>query len=183
MGIFSLLPLISFFNSLTSIASVTGFHFGLNVLVELIVGYAIPNSGIALITLKPMDIILIVKQAIILLIKNWLIMRKSTTSNFKGQLLSTLLNIIISLSVANWQLNNVENICDPHQKDNFKCPGANTYFYSSIQYGEIGPAKFWRIISNFKMVFPFGVLLVFPCVWLKKMVQQKYSNVIFNQQL
>ena len=37
---------------LTSIASVTGFSFGLNVLVELIVGYAIPNSGIALITLK-----------------------------------------------------------------------------------------------------------------------------------
>ena len=52
MGIFSLLPLISFLIPLTSIASVTGFSFGLNVLVELIVGYAIPNSGIALITLK-----------------------------------------------------------------------------------------------------------------------------------
>lgn len=155
---------------LTSIASVTGFSFGLNVLVELIVGYAIPNSGIALITLKAYGYN-IDSQA-----SNYITDQKLAhyakippRAIFKGQLLSTLLNIIISLSVANWQLNNVENICDPHQKDNFKCPGANTYFYSSIQYGEIGPAKvFGGLYPILKCCFLLGVLLVFPCVWLKR---------------
>ena len=36
--------------------------------------------------------------------------------------------------------------------------------------------KFWRIISNFKMVFPFGGIISFPCVWLKK-----WSNKIFQR--
>ena len=127
---------------LTSIASVTGFSFGLNVLVELIVGYAIPNSGIALITLKAYGYN-IDSQA-----SNYITDQKLAHYSkippraiFKGQILSTLLNIVIALSVANWQIDNVPNICDPHQKDKLKCPGANTYFYSSIQYGEIGPAK------------------------------------------
>ena len=154
---------------LTSIASVTGFSFGLNVLVELIVGYAIPNSGIALITLKAYGYN-IDSQA-----SNYITDQKLAHYSkippraiFKGQILSTLLNIVIALSVANWQIDNVPNICDPHQKDKLKCPGANTYFYSSIQYGEIGPAKvFSGLYPVLKWCFLLGVLLVFPCVWLK----------------
>ena len=130
-----------------------------------------------------MDIILIVKQAIILLIKIGSLCENPTTSNFKGQLLSTLLNIIISLSVANWQLNNVENICDPHQRIILNVLELIHIFIQVFNMEKLVQQKFWRIISNFKMVFPFGGIISFPCVWLKKMVQQKYSNVIFNQQL
>ena len=89
-----------------------------------------------------MDIILIVKQAIILLIKIGSLCENPTTSNFKGQLLSTLLNIIISLSVANWQLNNVENICDPHQKDNFKCPELIHIFIQVFNMEKLVQQKF-----------------------------------------
>ena len=164
---------------LTSIASVTGFSFGLNVLVELIVGYAIPNSGIALITLKAYGYN-IDSQA-----SNYITDQKLAhytkippRAILKGQLLSTLLNIIISLIITNWQLNNIENICDPHQKNHFKCPGANTYFYSSIQYGEIGPTKvFGKLYPILKWCFLLGILLVFPCVWLKR----KFPNKIIQK--
>ena len=52
MGDFFTIAINFVFNSLNINCIRHGFSFGLNVLVELIVGYAIPNSGIALITLK-----------------------------------------------------------------------------------------------------------------------------------
>ncbi|KAG7665263.1 OPT6 [[Candida] subhashii] len=155
---------------ITSIASVTGFTFGLNVLVELIVGYLIPNSGIALITLKSYGYN-IDSQA-----SNYITDQKLAHYSkvppraiFKGQILSTLLNIAVSLTIANWQLNSIPDICDPLQKYKLKCPGANTYFFSSIQYGEIGPAKvFSGLYPILKWCFLFGALLVIPCVLFKR---------------
>ncbi|CAI5759300.1 unnamed protein product [Candida verbasci] len=154
---------------ITSIASVSGFSFGLNVLVELIVGYTIPNSGLALITLKAYGYN-IDSQA-----SNYITDQKlghmakiPPKALFKGQIISTLINIFISLAVANWQLNNIPDLCDPHQKDKLECPGANTYFYSSVQYGEIGVNKvFTGLYPMLKWCFLLGVLLVFPCVWFK----------------
>ncbi|KAI5959449.1 OPT6 [Candida theae] len=167
---FTILINFVFLIPLTSIASTTGFSFGLNVLVELIVGYSIPNSGIALITLKAFGYN-IDSQA-----SNYITDQKLAhyakippKAIFKGQLISTLINIIVSLTVANWQLANIPDICDAHQKDKLSCPGANTYFYSSIQYGEIGPKKvFSGLYPVLKWCFLLGVLLVFPCVWFKK---------------
>ncbi|CAK9441336.1 uncharacterized protein LODBEIA_P52050 [Lodderomyces beijingensis] len=154
---------------ITAIASTTGFSFGLNVLVELIVGYAIPNSGIALITLKAFGFV-IDSQA-----SNYITDQKLAhyakvppRAIFKGQVISTLLNMVVSLSVANWQLAHIPDICDRHQKDKLSCPGANTYFYSSVQYGAIGPAKvFGGVYPVLKWCFLLGVLLVIPCYWFK----------------
>lgn len=167
---FTILINFLFLIPMTAIASVTGFTFGLNVLVELIVGYAIPNSGIALITLKSYGYN-IDSQA-----SNYITDQKLAhytklppRAIFKGQLISTLLSIVTALIIANWQLANVENICDPHQKNRFSCPGANTFFFSSVQYGEIGPAKvFSGLYPVLKWCFLLGVVLVFPCYWLKK---------------
>lgn len=154
---------------MTAIASVTGFSFGLNVLVELIVGYSIPNSGIALITLKSYGYN-IDSQA-----SNYITDQKLAhytkippRAIFKGQLISTILSVMTALIIANWQLDNVQNICDAHQTERLSCPGANTYFFSSVQYGEIGPAKvFSGLYPVLKWCFLLGVLLVIPCYWFK----------------
>ncbi|EGW30796.1 oligopeptide transporter protein [Spathaspora passalidarum NRRL Y-27907] len=175
---FTILINFVFLIPLTSIASVTGFTFGLNVLVELIVGYAIPNSGIALITLKSFGYN-IDSQA-----SNYITDQKLAhyakippKAIFKGQLISTMLNVVVALVVTNWQLANVSDICSPHQKDKLKCPGANTYFFSSIQYGEIGPAKvFSGLYPILKWCFLLGTLLVFPCVWFKNNGPKKLTR-------
>ncbi|KAK6454841.1 oligopeptide transporter protein [Scheffersomyces xylosifermentans] len=166
---FTIVINLIFLIPLTAIASVTGFSFGLNVLVELIVGYAIPNSGLALITLKSYGYN-IDSQA-----SNYITDQKLAhyakvppRAIFRGQLMSTLLSVMVALSIANWQMENVPDICDRLQKDKFSCPGANTFFYSSVQYGEIGPAKvFSGIYPVLKWCFLLGVLLVLPCVWFK----------------
>jgi OPT family small oligopeptide transporter len=163
---------------LTSIASVTGFSFGLNVLVELIVGYAIPNSGLALITLKAFGYN-IDSQA-----SNYITDQKLAHYAkvppkliFKCQILSTLISVFMALFIANWQLENVPDICSPDQKDKLSCPGATTYFYSSIQYGEIGPSKvFSGLYPVLKWCFLLGVLLVFPCLWFKNNGPKKLTR-------
>ncbi|KAF8000666.1 hypothetical protein HF325_004455 [Metschnikowia pulcherrima] len=142
-GIFFTIALnFVFLIPITSISSVTGFSFGLNVLVELIVGYAIPNSGLALITLKAYGYN-IDSQA-----SNYITDQKLAhytkippRAIFRGQIISTFLTVFVSLFIANWQIANIPDICAADQKNKLKCPGANTFFFSSIQYGEIGPAK------------------------------------------
>ncbi|GBL51314.1 OPT_family_small_oligopeptide_transporter [Candidozyma auris] len=155
---------------ITAIASVTGFTFGLNVLVELIVGYAIPNSGIALITLKAYGYN-IDSQA-----SNYITDQKLAhytkippRAIFRGQIISTFLSVFVALFIANWQMDNIPDICELHQKNRLRCPGANTYFFSSIQYGEIGPAKvFGGIYPVLKWCFLLGAVMVIPMALFKK---------------
>lgn len=155
---------------ITAIASVTGFTFGLNVLVELIVGYAIPNSGIALITLKAYGYN-IDSQA-----SNYITDQKLAhytkippRAIFRGQIILTFLSVFVALFIANWQMDNIPDICELHQKNRLRCPGANTYFFSSIQYGEIGPAKvFGGIYPVLKWCFLLGAVMVIPMALFKK---------------
>lgn len=155
---------------ITAIASVTGFSFGLNVLVELIVGYAIPNSGLALITLKAYGYN-IDSQA-----SNYITDQKLAhytkippRAIFRGQVISTFLSVFVALLIANWQIANILDICDLRQKNRLRCPGANTFFFSSIQYGEIGPAKvFSGMYPILKWCFLLGALMVIPLALFKK---------------
>lgn len=163
---------------ITAMASVTGFTFGLNVLVELIVGYAIPNSGLALITLKAYGYN-IDSQA-----SNYITDQKLAhyakippRAIFRGQMMSTFLSVFVALIIANWQIDHIPDICDYGQKNKLSCPGANTYFFSSIQYGEIGPAKvFGGIYPVLKWCFLGGALLVIPMALFKQHGPKKLTR-------
>lgn len=182
--LFTILINFIFLIPLTAIASVTGFSFGLNVLVELIVGYAIPNSGLALITLKSYGTNIDHQAA------NYITDQKLAhyakippKAIFRGQLVSTFISIIIAITITNWQIANVEDLCERHQPSKLTCPGANTYFYSSIQYGVIGPAKvFSGLYPVLKWCFLLGFLLVFPCLLFKyygpKSITRYYNPTI-----
>lgn len=181
-GIFFTIAINFFFLiPLTSIASVTGFSFGLNVLVEIIVGYAIPNSGLALITLKAYGYN-IDSQA-----SNYITDQKLAhyskvppKSIFRCQIISTFISCFVALIIANWQIENVKGICTHNQIDKLSCPGANTYFYASVQYGEIGPKKvFSGLYPVLGWCFLLGVLMVGPCIWFKRNgpdVVKRYFN-------
>lgn len=155
---------------ITIIASVTGFSFGLNVLVELIIGYTIPNSGLALITLKAYGYN-IDSQA-----SNYITDQKLAhyckippRAIFRGQMISTFISVLVSLSITNWQLDNIPDLCQGGQKNRLVCPGANTFFYSSIQYGEIGPAKmFGGVYPILKWCFLWGAIAAVLLALFKK---------------
>lgn len=155
---------------ITLIYSVTGFSFGLNVLVELIVGYAIPGNGTALNILKAYGYN-IDGQA-----QNYITDQKMghyakipPRHMFFGQMISTLLQVLVSVGVLNWQMSNIEHICQPHQAQKFTCPGVNTFFSASVFWGVIGPKRvFDGLYPILRWCFLIGAILPFPLYALKR---------------
>ena len=155
---------------ITIISSVTGFSFGLNVLVELIIGYALPGNPNALMTLKALGYN-IDGQAESFISDQKLAHYSKLPQRavFRGQLFGTLLQIIVVLCVVNWELSNVKDFCTPHQESKFSCPSEGTFYSSSVLWGAIGPKKVFNdLYPILQWAFLIGFLLVFPCIAIKK---------------
>ncbi|GEQ68734.1 hypothetical protein JCM33374_g2402 [Metschnikowia sp. JCM 33374] len=163
---------------LTLVYSITGFSFGLNVLVELIMGYALPGNGMALMFVKALgynidgqaqNYITDQKQAHYL--------RIPPRALFRTQMLSTVINCFISLAVINFNIDNIKDYCLEGQKQKFTCPGANTFYSSSVIWGVIGPKKvFSGLYPILKWCFLLGFLLA-PVLFAVKKYFGKYEAV------
>lgn len=152
------------------IYSRTGFSFGLNVLVELIVGYALPGNGLALMTIKAFgynidgqaeNYITNQKQAHYL--------RIPPRALFRTQMLSVLMYSFISLATMNFTFHHIKDYCDPKNRQKFSCPDATTFYSSSVIWGVIGPKRvFQELYPILKWCFLIGALLPIPCILIKK---------------
>ncbi|GMM37772.1 Opt2 protein [Saccharomycopsis crataegensis] len=155
---------------LTIIYAVTGFSFGLNVLVELIIGYAIPGNGDALMTLKALGYN-IGGQA-----ENYISDQKMAhyakippRAIFRGQLVATLLQVLVALLTINWEMSSVKDICTPDQPNKFSCPSENTFYAASVLWGVIGPKRvFNQLYPILQWCFLIGALLAVVCIVIKK---------------
>lgn len=142
----------------------TTYGFGLNVLVELLVGYMIPGNGLALMFIKALGYN-IDGQA-----DNYISSQKTAHYTqvppvplFRGQLISTVVQCFVSLGVINWLWANIEGICTPDQKQHFYCNGTITFYSSSVIWGVIGPKRvFGGLYPVLKYCFLIGFLLFFP---------------------
>ncbi|GEQ68735.1 hypothetical protein JCM33374_g2403 [Metschnikowia sp. JCM 33374] len=163
---------------LTLIYSITGFSFGLNVLVELITGYALPGNGMALMFVKALgynidgqaqNYITDQKQAHYL--------RIPPRALFRTQIISTIISCFISLAVINFSIKNITNYCEFGQEQKFTCPSANTFFSSSVLWGVIGPKKvFSGLYPILKWCFLIGFLLA-PILFAVRKYFGKYEAV------
>lgn len=139
--------------------AVTGIAYGLNVLVELIVGYAI-NNGMAMMTLKALGYN-IDGQA-----ENYISSQKVAhyckippRAFFRAQFLGTFVQGLVFLGVVNWSMSNIDGMCEPHQKQKFTCPSETTYYSASIFWGVIGPKiVFNGVYPLMKYAFLMGTL-------------------------
>lgn len=153
---------------ITAIYSRTGFSFALNVLTELIIGYALPGNGLALMLTKALGVntdyqaenyITNQKQAHYLKI--------APRALFRCQMLSVLIASFVQLGIMNFQMNGgIKDYCDGNKS--FTCPGAITFYNASISWGVIGPKKvFGGLYPVLQYCFLIGFLLVFPCLLFK----------------
>ncbi|PSK37589.1 OPT family small oligopeptide transporter [Candidozyma pseudohaemuli] len=148
----------------------TGYSFGLNVLVELIYGYANPGNGLGLNFVKAYGYVIdgqaenyITNQ------KQAHYMRIPPRSLFRLQMISVFIHCLVQLGTFNLQINTIEDYCDPRQSQNFSCPLSRTFYSASILWGVIGPKKvFGGLYPVLQWCFLIGFLLVIPCVLLKK---------------
>ena len=60
---------------------------------------------------------------------------------FTAQVIATIWASFVQVSVLTWGLNNIEDVCTKHQKNNYTCPNGRVFFQASVIWGLIGPAR------------------------------------------
>ncbi|CAH2352876.1 oligopeptide transporter 2 [[Candida] railenensis] len=163
---------------LTMLLSSTGWGFGLNVLVELIIGYALPGNSQALMIIKAFGYN-IDGQA-----QNYISDQKMAhyakippRAVFRGQILAIFVGGFIGLAVMNWQFTSIVDICSETQSQDFTCPNSRTFFSASVLWGTIGPKRvFGGLYPLLRYCFLIGFLLVFPALALKWYGPKKWTR-------
>ncbi|KAI0247351.1 OPT oligopeptide transporter [Lactifluus subvellereus] len=162
--------------------SITSFQVGLNVITELIIGYALPGRPIAMMMFKTWGTMTI-SQAIGFTsdLKLGHYMKIPHRPMFLCQIVATVVASTVHLGVQTWMFSHIEDICSPHQKDNFTCPNITVFGTASIIWGVIGPR---RLFSHgqlyYGLVFSFLAGPVLPLIqWtLHKKFRMKFLKYL-----
>jgi hypothetical protein len=106
---------------------------GLNVLTELIIGYALPGRPIAMMLFKTWGYIT-TTQTILFMgeFKLAHYMKIAHRPIFFCQVVATIVAGTVQLGVQEWMFSNIEGLCDADQKDGFICPNTRVFGNSSI---------------------------------------------------
>ncbi|CAN3483673.1 oligopeptide transporter 2 [Diutina catenulata] len=174
---FALAINLVFLVPLTTILGTTGMSFGLNVLVELIIGYAIPGNGLALNFVKALGYN-IDGQAM-----NYIGDQKMThlasispRALFRCQMIAVFVSAFVSLGVLQFQLTGIKDLCTAFQAQKFTCPGDNTFYSASITWGVIGPKKSFQLYPILKWCFLIGAVAGFVCVGVKWLLPRRHGR-------
>lgn len=164
--VLSLIVAFVFIIPIGMIQAITNQQVGLNVITELIIGYALPGRPIAMMMFKTWGYISMF-QALQFTsdFKLGHYMKVPPRPMFWGQVVATVVAGTVQLGVQAWMFTNIENICDPHQKDGFICPSTEVFGTASIIWGVIGPAlQFSKGQIYYGLVFFFLIGALAPLV-------------------
>lgn len=139
----------------------------INVIYELIIGYALPGNGNALMVAKVYG-------------ANFLVQADDFISNqkiahytsippriiFWCQLGVCLCNCFVQSGILYWQTNNgIKRLCDPDNPNKFTCMSQRVYFNAAVQWGTIGPKRVFDakgLYPSMKWCFLLGALYPLP---------------------
>ena len=127
------------------IQAITNQQVGLNVITELIIGYALPGRPIAMMMFKTWGYITMT-QALQFTsdFKLGHYMKIPHRPMFFCQVVATVIAGTVQLGVQSWLFSNVEGLCSPDQKDGFICPSTTVFGTASI----IVRSLFYRVSSS-----------------------------------
>jgi OPT family oligopeptide transporter len=111
----------------------TTVQIGLNVITELIIGYALPGRPIATMMFKTWGENTM-GQALSFTtnLKLGHYMKIPPRSMFFCQIVSTIVGSAVQLGVQEWMSSHIGDLCSPNQKDNFTCPATHAFGTASI---------------------------------------------------
>ncbi|KND95134.1 Sexual differentiation process protein isp4 [Tolypocladium ophioglossoides CBS 100239] len=107
---------------------------------------------------------------------------------FWSQVVATTFSCFVQIAVLNLALENIENVCDPQQRDRFTCPGGRVFFAASVIWGLIGPDRMFspgRVYSGLFIFFILGALVPIAVYlasrrWPKSPVRFLMAPLIFG---
>ena len=117
----------------SAIAATTGLYLRLNVITELIIGYALPGRPIAMMLFKTWGFITM-NQATAFMsdFKLAHYMKIPHRPMFFCQIVATIVAGTVQLAVQSWMFSNFKGLCDVDQKDGFTCPFTTVFGNASI---------------------------------------------------
>jgi OPT family oligopeptide transporter len=115
------------------IQAITNQQVGLNVITELIIGYALPGRPIAMMMFKTWGYITMT-QALQFTsdFKLGHYMKIAHRPMFFCQVAATIVAGTVQLGVQAWMFSNIEGLCSADQKDGFICPSTTVFGTASI---------------------------------------------------
>ena len=122
--------------------AVTNQSFSPVVLAEMLFGYMLPGRPLALMIFK-IAADGFGSQAILYSgdQKFGHYMKIPPRVLFAVQVIASIIATISSLAAQQWAMDNIPDICSPHQKDSFTCPNINIFNTGSVIWGGIGPKR------------------------------------------
>lgn len=81
---------------------------------------------------------------------------------FAAQMISCLWSSVVQISVMNWALSAITDVCKAHQSNRYTCPNGRVFFNASVIWGAIGPARMFspgQIFSGLMYFWIAGFLL------------------------
>ncbi|ONK60611.1 uncharacterized protein A4U43_C08F20450 [Asparagus officinalis] len=168
------------------ITATTNQQPGLNVITELIIGYAYPGRPLANVSFKTYGYISM-SQAIMFLqdFKLGHYMKIPPRSMFLVQLVGTIIASSTYFGTAWWLLHKIENICDPSKLPEgspWTCPGDAVFYSASIIWGVVSPRRMFGNLGLYEKVnffFLVGLLAPLP-VWVLSRIypEKKWIKLI-----
>ncbi|CAD0041770.1 unnamed protein product, partial [Aureobasidium pullulans] len=159
----------------------------LNIITELIAGYAWPGKPIANMMVK------IVKHgldfAMDLKLGQYMIPPRVL---FVGQLYSSILATAVQVGVLRWMMSNIKDLCSPKNTQRFTCNGSKVVYNASVVWGVIGPQRMFQsgqvysALMYFFLIGPVVTILVYllyrrhPNSWLKYINVPIFFNAAGN---
>ena len=137
------------------IAAMTNDFVGLNLITELIIGYALPHRPIAMMMFKTwgsdaMDQALSFTS----FLKIGHYMKIPHRPMFFCLVIGTVVSSTVQLGVQTWMFSHIEDLCSFSQEHDFICPTTNTFGSASII---VGPHSRWSF-SHLLMYSQWGVI-------------------------
>ncbi|KIM53296.1 hypothetical protein SCLCIDRAFT_17961 [Scleroderma citrinum Foug A] len=124
------------------IQAITNQQVGLNVVTELIVGYALPGRPLAMMMFKTWGYITMA-QALQFAsdFKLGHYMKIPPRTMFWAQVLASVVSGTVQLGIQAWMFSHIPDMCSLTQKDKFICPSTQVFGTASIIWGVIGPQR------------------------------------------
>ncbi|KAF7340037.1 OPT oligopeptide transporter [Mycena venus] len=167
---------------LAMLQAITNQHLALQVVEEMIAGYALPGRPVANIVFKAIAYTG-TAQGVAFAgdLKLGHYMKIPPRTMFTIQLVAALITCFVVTIVQNWMFSNIAGICTPDAPDSFVCPSTNVFATASLTWGGIGPARLFSPGGMYNPLlygFLFGALAPIPFYYLARRFPLSYWRYI-----
>jgi OPT family small oligopeptide transporter len=157
---------------LAMLQAITNQQVPTQVMMELVAGYMLPGKPIANVIFKTIGFITS-NQAISFAgdLKLGHYMKIPPRIMFLIQVIPAIIASIWVTVIQDWMLNNVKDICTPHQPQGFRCASSTTFATASVIWGAVGPRRLFSPgapYSGLLWFFPVGILAPIPFYFLAR---------------